>query len=570
MWRTWLSLFLTVGISFCVSFAVARMREGKSKVEAGAGERPRIDENRSELSKGKATGAGAGQAPGAQGVLRDALLRQALANLDLVAAVKEFLAHEQEDHCVDTRLVCLVENLPAERLGELPGLLDQFANNAFVIKFVLGTWAKRDAAGALEYVQSHGALSKESLHAFLCGWTRGDPQGALAYVEGLPASTKCTQLQTSLIEAMSEKDPAQAFDLMKSKGWLEQNPTAILKLMNNWGGVDPTAALQAWRSVVKELRLDKMPGDVAESATEGDFSGLLSSMLNGAFQLNPAEAVALIEQLSPEEKRRGREAIAQEVLARDPSVVVSMMRGAMDASKLDLLKAVAGKIPTTMLEGLSQVQNPATQKQLLLSLAANGSDSFAKWTVSAGTQQLVSSLLPGLAEDEREMVTAILVRQTGTTQPAWAAELWEMLPNDQQMQSGHAFFQGVATANPEVALNAFQNGSPELQERYLKSLCSGMARTKPQQALELAMMQTDQEIRVDAMTTVYAYWARDQPEAALAELEQKRNQMDAQAMLKHLSQAGNFYGMGEGISTDKLRARLQQISGNNSTPPSNP
>src|SRR6187431_2446013 len=157
---------------------------------------------------------------GAAGVMRDPLVRKAVEGADLIAGVKEIMARQGEDHCADTRLVCLVENLPADRLSELPALLEHFETDIYVMKFVLGPWAKRDPAAALAWVEAHPSLNASGVNAFLSGWTRGDPKAALAWVDEQPVSARGAVLRTALVDAVSEKDPAGALELMQSKGWI--------------------------------------------------------------------------------------------------------------------------------------------------------------------------------------------------------------------------------------------------------------------------------------------------------------------------------------------------------------
>ena len=164
----------------------------------------------------------------------------------------------------------------------------------------------------------------------------------------------------------------------------------------------------------------------------------------------------------------------------------------------------------------------------------------------------------------------MLVNKASANQPEWAIDLWKMLPTEKQKQSGYAFFENVGTASPDVALHAFQSSPTEVQELFLKSLCTGMAKTKPDEALRLAIMQTDTKLRVELTTKVFTYWAEAHPEAALAALEQNRDKMDSLEMFNHLLYGKNFSNMIQSIPPEKLRVKLAELSGKDSTPNSKP
>lgn len=191
------------------------------------------------------------------------------------------MARQGEDHCADTRLVCLVENLPLDRLGELPALLEHFQADQYVMKFVLGPRAKR--AAALAWVEAHPSLSASGMNAFLSGWTRGDPKAALAWVEEQPVSARGGVLRTALVDAISETDPAGALELMQSKGWIANSPDAVLRLLQNWGGRDPAGALDGLRSLTGSMGLKL----TADRAGADGFQTMLKALLYGAFQNSP-------------------------------------------------------------------------------------------------------------------------------------------------------------------------------------------------------------------------------------------------------------------------------------------
>jgi hypothetical protein len=79
---------------------------------------------------------------------QDEIMRAAVAEPSLEQAVKLIMDRQEEDHCGDTRLVCLIESLPKERLAEIGPLLAKFASDPYVTTWVMRTWAQRDPAAA--------------------------------------------------------------------------------------------------------------------------------------------------------------------------------------------------------------------------------------------------------------------------------------------------------------------------------------------------------------------------------------------------------------------------------------
>lgn len=262
------------------------------------------------------------EANGTNGVLRDPLLRAALSTADLASAVALIMARENEDQCADTRLLCLVENLPPHRLAELPAVLDAQARNDFVSRHLLTAWAQRDGEAALSWLQSRTGVSDAQLHCGLLGWTRAAPDAALAWLDRQPSSARSGTFQTAVVEAVAENDPSAAFDLMKSRGWLDRSPSAMVRVLQNWGGTDPAAALRGLREISQSLGLQLEPQGTNTATdlfqSKQSYRVLLGALLHGAFQRSPEEASTLVAGLSPAELANGVDAIQQEVLSRNP------------------------------------------------------------------------------------------------------------------------------------------------------------------------------------------------------------------------------------------------------------
>ena len=114
----------------------------------------------------------------AAGRYHDPVLAAALATPDLAAAVQYIMDHGEEDHCADTRLMLLVELLPADRLAEVGAALEKHGGNDYIVRFLMQAWAQRDAAGALAWVESAGSSSSTATQALITGWVRADPAAA--------------------------------------------------------------------------------------------------------------------------------------------------------------------------------------------------------------------------------------------------------------------------------------------------------------------------------------------------------------------------------------------------------
>jgi hypothetical protein len=253
-------------------------------------------------------------------VFRDPLLRAALSATDLASAVALIMARENEDQCADTRLLCLVENLASHRLAELPSVLQANESNDFVTRHLLTAWAHRDGEAALAWLQSRTGVSDAHFHCVLLGWSRAEPDAALAWLDRQPPTARTGTLQTALVEAMAEKDPSAALELMTSRGWLDRSPSAMVRVLQNWGGTDLSAALQGLREISESLGL-QLKTQGTDTVTElhqskQSYRVLLGALLHGAFQRSPQEASALVALLSPEELANGAQAIQQEVLSR--------------------------------------------------------------------------------------------------------------------------------------------------------------------------------------------------------------------------------------------------------------
>jgi hypothetical protein len=317
-------LLLTASLAFASAFLAGHwLRPPSTRAASILSAAPTADAAHLQTATPDARTPTEGEANGTDGVLRDPLLRAALSAADLASAVALIMARENEDQCADTRLLCLVENLPPHRLAELPAVLDAHARNDFVTRHLLTAWGQRDGEAALAWLQSRTGVSDAHLHCGLLGWTRAAPDAALAWLDRQPPSARSGTLQTAVLEAMAEKDPSAALDLMKSRGWLDRSPSAMVRVLQNWGGADPAAALQGLREISETLglRLETQGADAMTDLLQSkqSYRVLLGALLHGTFQRSPEEASALVARLSPAELANGAHAIQQEVLSRNPA-----------------------------------------------------------------------------------------------------------------------------------------------------------------------------------------------------------------------------------------------------------
>jgi len=509
------------------------------------------------------------------GVLNDATLREALANPDLAAAIRHIMAHEGEDHCADTRLICLIEHLPAARLTELSAALQAHTGNDYVVKFVLGAWAERDSPGALAWVQANSALNAAGVRAFLTGWMRAAPERALAWVDARPLSASSTGLRTAVVETMSETNPAAALEMMKSRGWLANSPIALVKLLHNWGGAAPQAALAGLRSVMTELGAGMMrmlPSGKGEvEHPNQNYTILLRALLHGAYERNPADAAALFASFQPDEIKAGSEAFAQEVLARDPAAGAALFTAHPDDRTRPMLLDLASQNPSLALRNLERIADPALQSELLLKSVPRHNDDV-RAEVPPEARATVTAVLAGIADDkQRHQAAGRLAVDNAANAPQWAAGLWHELPDLQQYVFGPAWLRRIAGADPALAVAEFRQSSPEVQNGSLKSLCYSLAESQPADALQLVLEQSHRGTQSESAATLFARWAQTDSTAALAALEQHAAHLDLAAIAQKLPEAGHlrvpFGSEFRSVPAKPVAEKIQQLLGT-APPPS--
>jgi hypothetical protein len=406
---------------------------------------------------------------------------------------------------------------------------------------------------------------------------RAAPEAALPWLDARPLSTSSDNLRTAAVEAMAETNPAAALEMMKARGWNAQHPGAVLRLLSNWGGRDPMAALDAMRALQAEMgqKLQPEGPEFRQFSTENlAFRSMLQALLYGAFQRSPSDAAALLASLSSEELSAGRDAVAGEIFSRDPSASDALFVLRPDERTRQLLLSLAGLNPAATLNNLGRLDDLTLRKDLLRALGNSYFDSDTAVRISAEAQNVVRETLAGItAPEEKADVAQRLCFLTAALEPAWAAELWTDLPAKNQYQSAHQFIASAGRMDPQSVLDAWSASPREVQTQSLKSLCFALGASAPDAALNLVLQRSEPELRAECAATLFAVWSARDTDGALVAFEKHIEQFDPAAILRALPKAGEFriayrtddgsgtFSTHESVNTAKLRAHLQQLSG---------
>jgi hypothetical protein len=186
---------------------------------------------------------------------------------------------------------------------------------------------------------------------------------------------------------------------------------------------------------------------------------------------------------------------------------------------------------------LASAADPELQRDLLIAATTTtaAQPRSSAPVVPEASRDTIGRLLASIPDGEtRARTTAVVITANGGSAPAWCADLWAGLPPEQQKQAGPAFFRQAASANADIALAAYSASSPEVQMEALKGLCSGLASTRPEQALQLVLQRDDPVLQAECAAALFAGWARHSSEAAFAALETNAGQLDLRAILAQL------------------------------------
>lgn len=487
----------------------------------------------------------------------DPLVLAALRSPDLVAAVKELMARQEEDHCADTRIVQLVEALPEARLAELPALLTAFAGDKYVSKFILMPWAERQPEAALAYVNSrHDSAAGTLLPHVLTGWTRKDPDAAAVWMEALPLSSHSRELQTTLIGTLSESDPDRALALMREKGWTT-NASAIQALLKNQGGTDPEGALKSLRGLVTLLDegagCATTPSGPSFPRTIGklnpQYDTLLGALLSGASNRPASEFSALMAKLTPQEIRDGASSLFTDGLAVHPELTESILSHTKASEQdCELIKALARQNGGLAVSLLGKTADPSLRAEMLQSISWGFERSGGAPPPLDHDNQARQSILETLAtlpEAERDAQGSVVALGLAANSPTLAGEIWKGLNPGAQEKSGAMFFKNMAGGqSSQAALELWRNSSPDIQTATLQGLAAGLGATAPDEAISLAMAQSDPQLKAKTVAATLAFWAEQSPDQAAAAMENLLPQLDPAELERALSQAGIFQTSG--------------------------
>ena len=512
----------------------------------------------------------AGQTPvtntPAAGRYYDPLLASALAHPDLAAAVKLIMDHQQEDHCADTRLMLLVELLPAERLAEMGAALAAHEGNDYIVRFLMQAWAQRDPAGARAWVESAIPPNPVALKSMLSGWARHSPAEALAWLDARPVSTAAAELRTALLETMSQTDAPAALALMRERGWLQHDAQSLLHVLKNWSASDPAAALTGLRSLLAEMKIE-LPKQENESSGGGQtFRVMLGALLSGATGLGTEERMAFFAQFTPAEIFAGKDAIVSELFGGDSPAAENLFTAPLTETNRILLKELAAKQPTLTLSKLGSLTDPALRRELLTAVAKGdhySSRGETKSMVPVEAKPMVMETLRSLPESQQPAVAAALCDVNVAADPRWAAELFSSLPEEHRLSSALKFFKNAARSDAQVALEVFHQSSPEVQKAGLKLLAAGLATSAPEQGLNEILAHQDPTGRADAASTLFAYWAKANKDAAANALRQAAATLPLEAMLEAWPNSTHFRfsngSFSESIETSAIQKELQNL-----------
>ncbi len=504
------------------------------------------------------------------GVLRDDILREALASPTLLDAVRLVMAREQEDHCADTRLVCLVELWPAERLAEVAAVLETHAANDFIIRFVLGAWSERDPATARAWVEKH-PLNASGEKAFLAGWTRAEPDAALAWLDRQPASQATNRRRAAYLEALSETNLAAAWEILKTREWLGTNPAALVSLAHQWAGRDPAGALTAMREMIAHLGIASQPS--GEGGWNQMLRVLLGAVLSGTFNREPAAAVALVSQLAPEEIKTGADAIAKEILSRDPTTAEAVLRVIPPEQLEALFQSFGTQAPDLFPALWSHLTDDSLKVRLLEnSLKANPLEASPHAFRSLDRAELGRVIDAVTDTTQRERLNARAAATMAGIDPAWALQRWQHVGESQRKRYYESMLAGLARTDAEQALAFYENSPDQWRSKNLKLLCYTLGQTKPEAALAVLWRETSPQTQTAAAASLFAAWVARDATAAFTALEQEAPQLDVPGMLEALPTATKFDYRGGFMShyldTNDLAAKLRALgAGSEGTPP---
>lgn len=277
--------------------------------------------------------------------------------------------------------------------------------------------------------------------------------------------------------------------------------------------------------------------------------------------------MALVSQLSPTELAAGSEAVAQEILARDPALAAQLFAGSQDGNDRSLLLGLAKAGFSPIFANLEQIRDPAFREEMLIAACSGSSfNSRDKFLTNAAIPMLRNTLAAITDSHSQLTVTQKLCALAASDNPAFATELWSGMTTAEQLQGSTliAFFQKMGTSDPAGARAVYAASPPEVQAVGLRILSYSLAGSDPQSGLKLVLQQSDPKVQAESAATLLAFWAEKDPAQAIAALEAHAAELDLPLVAQGMSNAGLFQSPGMTYSyslnpNQILRQKLQSL-----------
>lgn len=400
---------------------------------------------------------------------------KAESKLDILAFRDKIHTYDALESVLDAsnRMGRLFDNVPDEAIPLALDLVDDIETRMAkrrALEVLFTRWAEIEPTTALDTAGTlENRMSREvAQRAVLAVWLKADSLSARQYIIQSPESRSRERLLRFAVGNLSEVSPEQAADLLLASKDPTMMSRRLSKLGNDWGQVDPTAALR-WA--------DEHLGEVE------DRSRFVAEVVHGWALERPIEALEHVRELTTLENEKSLELLV-EVLrgwaTEDPTAAISyIFRFDSEAEQLSLIQAIS--------EPLS-----SADPEVILG-----------WTTTFGSM-------------EKEVVLAQLIGHKLSDDPAAAAKLAGQLPVSNLQ----------ATVFGDLAQSWAQYDAPAASE-WLKSLPPSPARDSAAitfantifesdngVALDWAMSIADTQRRSDTLTALLERWLLSNPGAA--------------------------------------------------------
>lgn len=403
----------------------------------------------------------------------------------------------------------LVDRLKTSDLTELTNQMLAGGTGADmeVFSLLLGTYAERDPAGALQAAQKLPAgMRSTGIQSVISAVAGQDPEQALAMIQTLEDQTQQSSLRYTVSMALAAKDPARAFELARrTKDGNEMN-LPLYGIFSQWALSDMTAA----QAAVRELQ-----GEEAQQAQSAILSRMAQTDPGAALQAwqalpdSPRKTQtlnALLEGWNPQDFDGALQAVIEHMpMGNNFSTAIDnvFMRWAMQ----DPAAAAAGLGALPPGEAYERVASKVAQ-----SWASSGSYQDAlQWAQSLPNEQTRANAIGMIFSfwGQRDISTA--VASLSNLSPAARASVAPTL------------VQSWARSDPSAAIAWAQSFSePAERQRVLQLAVASWAVSAPSAAAQYALQQPP-ENRGELVKRIMDSWSSSDPESAAAWLAQQPN-----------------------------------------------